>query len=345
MTSLEPKFEVSPCEGCGEPTAQRWCDTCNPVQQSGFKDDDPRWKLGVCDFACEPGEIDRECDYHMGRQPDFEECPHCKGTGHEQPFTANSAGCAHCVDGRVLKSNFEEDPRLPHGMIVDGNLPDHNGDGGLRPCDFASFFRWRTRKMGQADFRAAYEWQVAVVERLVEHIKATQKSGDGMTTQDLIDASNAQSGKCRAGRVQYGAGWTTCTKCAGKGCESPLPAWRIPDHLRRRVDPITQTLYEEGYRAGLACADELPTAILGEIEDSLCRNEIQRSPNPWAEIVGRLNTQRRSIRSYHERIAALQMHLGELHALVWGECPSLLNEDSGGNSRLDGDIVEALKRA
>lgn len=27
--------------------------------------------------------------------------------------------------------------------------------------------------------------------------------------------------------------------------------------------------------------------------------------------------------------------LDELHQLVWGECPSLLNEDSGGNSSLD----------
>lgn len=127
--------------------------------------------------------------------------------------------------------------------------------------------------------------------------------------------------------------------------ERALPSWRIPDHLRRRLDPIAQTLYEEGYRAGLRDADELPTANLGDIDDALCRSEIQRSPNPWAEIVSRFNSQRLSIRSHQERVEGLQMHLGELHALVWGECPSLLDENSGGNSRLDGDIEEALKRA
>lgn len=31
----------------------------------------------------------------------------------------------------------------------------------------------------------------------------------------------------------------------------------------------------------------------------------------------------------------LQNALHDLHALVWGECPSLLNEDSGGSAHLD----------
>ncbi len=37
--------------------------------------------------------------------------------------------------------------------------------------------------------------------------------------------------------------------------------------------------------------------------------------------------------------------LEELHALVWGECPSLLNEDSGGDARLDMAIRDALAKA
>lgn len=36
-----------------------------------------------------------------------------------------------------------------------------------------------------------------------------------------------------------------------------------------------------------------------------------------------------------ERVRGL---LTQLHALVWGECPSLLNEDSGGDGQLDVDI-------
>jgi hypothetical protein len=35
--------------------------------------------------------------------------------------------------------------------------------------------------------------------------------------------------------------------------------------------------------------------------------------------------------------------LAELHALVWGECPALLNEDSGGCARLDMNIRAALR--
>ena len=42
------------------------------------------------------------------------------------------------------------------------------------------------------------------------------------------------------------------------------------------------------------------------------------------------------------RIDELRAVLGELHRLVWGECPSLLNEDSGGNAELDIRIHKAL---
>lgn len=34
--------------------------------------------------------------------------------------------------------------------------------------------------------------------------------------------------------------------------------------------------------------------------------------------------------------------LENLNALVWGECPALLNEDSGGNSALAMEIEEVL---
>ena len=35
--------------------------------------------------------------------------------------------------------------------------------------------------------------------------------------------------------------------------------------------------------------------------------------------------------------------LRDLHALVWGECPSLLDEDSGGDSKLALEIDAAIK--
>ena len=35
--------------------------------------------------------------------------------------------------------------------------------------------------------------------------------------------------------------------------------------------------------------------------------------------------------------------LRDLHAMVWGECPSLLDEDSGGSAHLDLAIAAALR--
>lgn len=37
--------------------------------------------------------------------------------------------------------------------------------------------------------------------------------------------------------------------------------------------------------------------------------------------------------------------LKELYAQVCGECPSLLNEDSGGDAKLDSEIRDAIARA
>ena len=42
------------------------------------------------------------------------------------------------------------------------------------------------------------------------------------------------------------------------------------------------------------------------------------------------------------RLDELARALKELYAVVRGECPSLLNEDSGGNARLDMQIIKAL---
>lgn len=42
---------------------------------------------------------------------------------------------------------------------------------------------------------------------------------------------------------------------------------------------------------------------------------------------------------------ALLENLRELYALVRGECPSLFNEDSGGNAELEMDIIDAIAKA
>lgn len=45
-----------------------------------------------------------------------------------------------------------------------------------------------------------------------------------------------------------------------------------------------------------------------------------------------------------ERVKVLEVALGELFAVVQGECPSLLNEDSGGDAELCITIEEALNQ-
>lgn len=42
-------------------------------------------------------------------------------------------------------------------------------------------------------------------------------------------------------------------------------------------------------------------------------------------------------------VARLKSALAELYAMVKGECPSLLDEDMGGNARLDLEIEELLQ--
>lgn len=53
----------------------------------------------------------------------------------------------------------------------------------------------------------------------------------------------------------------------------------------------------------------------------------------------RLRAEIDHLRAEVERLRAA---LGELHALAWGECPSILNEDSGGDARLDTEIRALL---
>lgn len=49
----------------------------------------------------------------------------------------------------------------------------------------------------------------------------------------------------------------------------------------------------------------------------------------------------RAVNAHDDLVKAL----GDLYAVVWGECPSLLNEDSGGDASLDMRICELLSKA
>lgn len=57
------------------------------------------------------------------------------------------------------------------------------------------------------------------------------------------------------------------------------------------------------------------------------------------EEIERLHTENAELRA---EVARLTECLKNLHALVLGECPSLLDEDRGGDAKLDEDISAAL---
>ena len=69
---------------------------------------------------------------------------------------------------------------------------------------------------------------------------------------------------------------------------------------------------------------------------------------PLSEINAAMNLMR-ARRDEAQQLAAaapeLLAALIELHAMVKGECPSLLNEDSGGNGRLAMQIEDAISKA
>lgn len=50
-----------------------------------------------------------------------------------------------------------------------------------------------------------------------------------------------------------------------------------------------------------------------------------------------------AIEAANARTARAISLLEDLHALVWGECPCLLNEDSGGNGMQDVEIRSAIE--
>lgn len=72
----------------------------------------------------------------------------------------------------------------------------------------------------------------------------------------------------------------------------------------------------------------------------------------WKREAGMMNEWELCIAEWSQRTqileaenARLKDSLRDLHALVKGECPSLLNEDSGGDRELDLKIEAALREA
>ena len=100
--------------------------------------------------------------------------------------------------------------------------------------------------------------------------------------------------------------------------------------------------YQQSDADGVAV--EVSRQAVHEVAD-----EVARLEDRVATFLQETEGLREVIITKHEQIACLEASnarlsvlLMELYALVKGECPSLLNEDSGGNAKLSLEIVEAV---
>lgn len=108
------------------------------------------------------------------------------------------------------------------------------------------------------------------------------------------------------------------------------PAQAAIARIRELELGIAQALHERGL---LSAENERLTA---EID----AHEVEQ--DAWELDFNRMKSAREQAEAALAEATGL---LAELHAMVWGECPSLLNEDSGGSAELDIKIRDCLSPA
>lgn len=130
--------------------------------------------------------------------------------------------------------------------------------------------------------------------------------------------------------------------------------YQIADELERSIKALRTTPAATKSAAPVAAnASAEATYRIGRwlsaaLEDPNVCAEMKSDINAWMEA-GKPNVQPSGNASAEARLRGVlektSRALEEIKAIVWGECPSLLNEDSGGNARLDIDIDDALEAA
>jgi Lar family restriction alleviation protein len=133
------------------------------------------------------------------------------------------------------------------------------------------------------------------------------------------------------GTEQY---YVKCEDCDGAAQghfddESALAAWS-----RRPIVDVEAVAHAIQYEAGLLGIriDGDPRVALSLAHAAIAAWN-RRASSPEARRTARVE----------EALRKTASALENLHAMVWGECPSLLNEDSGGSAHLDMEIKDALE--
>jgi hypothetical protein len=128
---------------------------------------------------------------------------------------------------------------------------------------------------------------------------------------------------------------------AGTALRSPSPEPPAPD-VREGLAQVAKRLTEENLGPGRGSRlVRMRAHLAGNVSKKalLYREDVEVLLDAADAVLAAL---RQPVSPAPEGREALDL-LAELHALVWGECPSLLNEDSGGCARLDMDIRAALR--
>lgn len=103
---------------------------------------------------------------------------------------------------------------------------------------------------------------------------------------------------------------------------------------------VTIAGYSQRCNCGLDAARAADAARLAEQAETIRQLQARER-----DLENALVRQERLKDTAEARCATLTAALEELYATVKGECPSLLNEDSGGSAQLDAQVSAALAAA
>lgn len=112
---------------------------------------------------------------------------------------------------------------------------------------------------------------------------------------------------------------------------------------------IRHALRPERVSGGKLCPDDSGLVFLA-VPEGMCpiedATECEAHPVGTKEKIGVLEDQASTLAVElllaRDTIDILRTTLTELHAMVWGECSSLLNDDNGGNGQLDCRIRDLI---
>ena len=109
------------------------------------------------------------------------------------------------------------------------------------------------------------------------------------------------------------------------------PAWKRGEPREERT--LTREAFEAINRRSQAL----------EMAENTNGTDIVICHDDWSSVMRNDTSQRALIEQQAKEIERLREALRELHAVVKGECASLLNEDSGGDAELAIEIEALLK--